>query len=118
MRKRMQKLIMYYDAHQLNREGLRPSQIARQLGLDYRTVKKYLSMSIEEYESFLEKHSNRDKILAPYENFIRTRLEACPEASAAQIQDWLKEHYDDFIEVNGKNGPPGSSSYLGMVYPV
>jgi len=102
MRKRMLKLIMYYDAHQLNREGLRPSQIARQLGLDYRTVKKYLSMSIDEYEGFLEKHNSRDKLLEPYENFVKTRLEACPDASAAQVHDWLKEHFDDFIEVNAK----------------
>lgn len=37
-----------------------------------------------------------------YEDFIRTRLEECPDASAAQVHDWLKEHFEDFIDVNEK----------------
>jgi len=30
------------------------------------------------------------KYLAPYENFVRARLELCEDASAAQVHDWLK----------------------------
>jgi len=102
MKKLMQKLIMYFEVHRLKREGLKPAQISRHLVLDYRTVKKYLSMSEQEYEDFLEVQSTRHKMLAPYEDFVKARLVDCPDASAAQIEDWLKEHFKDFIDVNAK----------------
>ena len=50
----MQKLIMYFEVHKLKREGLKTAQISRHLVLDYRTVKKYLAMSEQEYLDFLE----------------------------------------------------------------
>ena len=102
MRKLMQKLIMYFEVHKLKREGLKTAQISRHLVLDYRTVNKYLAMSEQEYEDFLELQSNRHKILAPYEDFVKARLEDCQDASAAQVEDWLKEHFRDFIDVNAK----------------
>jgi transposase len=102
MRKLMQKLIMYFEVHKLKREGLKTAQISRHLVLDYRTVKKYLRMSEQEYEDFLEVQSTRHKILAPYEDFVKARLEECQDASAAQVEDWLKEHFKDFIDVNAK----------------
>jgi hypothetical protein len=52
MRKLMQKLIMYFEVHKLKRDGLKAAQISRHLVLDYRTVKKYLAMSEQEYEGF------------------------------------------------------------------
>jgi transposase len=98
----MQKLIMYFEVHKLKREGLKTAQISRHLVLDCRTVKKYLAMSEQEYQDFLEVQSTRYKILAPYEDFVKARLEDCEDASAAQVQDWLKEHFKDFIDVNAK----------------
>jgi len=59
-------------------------------------------MSEEEYEDFIDSQTRRQRVLMPYENFIRTRLEHCPEASSAQVHDWLKEHHDDFLEVDDK----------------
>jgi len=102
MRKLMQKLIMYYEVHRLKREGLKPAQIGRHLVLDYRTVKKYLRMSEQEYQDFIDSQSSRHKILASYEDFVKTRLEDCEDASAAQVHDWLKEHHEDFFKVNEK----------------
>jgi hypothetical protein len=102
MRKLMQKLIMYYEVHKLKREGFKAAQISRHLILDYRTIKKYLAMSEEEYQDFLEVQSSRHKILAPYEDYVKARLEDCKDASAAQVHDWLKESFDDFIDVNAK----------------
>jgi transposase len=102
MKKLMQKLIMYFEVHKLKREGFKTAQISRHLVLDYRTVKKYLAMSEQEYEDFMEVQSTRHKMLAPYEDFVKARLEDCPDASAAQIEDWLKEHFKDFIDVNAK----------------
>ncbi|GAH63270.1 unnamed protein product, partial [marine sediment metagenome] len=58
--KLMNQMIMYYEIHRLNREDcLKASQIARKLGIDRRTIKKYLNMSEEEYLKFLEKQSDR-----------------------------------------------------------
>lgn len=98
----MQKLIMYFEVHKLKREGLKTAQISRHLVLDYRTIKKYLAMSEQDYEGFLERQSTRNKVLAPYEDFVKARLEACVDASAAQVHDWLREHFKDLDEVNAK----------------
>jgi hypothetical protein len=118
MKRLMDKLIMYHEIHRLYREGNRPSQIARYLVLDPRTVKKILAQSEQEYLDYQESLTIRDKVLDPYEVFIINRLEACPEASAAQVHDWLKEHFTDLpnvtektvfnfvLHVRGKHGIP------------
>ena len=98
----MHKLIMYFEVHKLKREGLKIAQISRCLVMDYRTVKKYLEMSEDDYQDFLELQSTRHKILVSYEDFVKARLEACEDASAAQVHDWLKEQFKDFIDVNAK----------------
>ena len=93
---------MYHEIHRQRREGFKPAQISRDLGLDRRTVRKYLAMSEEEYLDLINRPSNRDKVLVPYENYIKARLELCEDASAAQVHDWLKENFKDFIDVNAK----------------
>lgn len=101
--KLMNQMIMYYEINRLNRgDCLKVSQIARKLGIDRRTIKKYLNMSEEEYLKFLEKQSDRGKLLDKYEDFVKTRLEDVPDASSAQVHDWLKEHHDEFINVSEK----------------
>ena len=84
---------MYHEIHNQNWNGKNPSQIASYLVLDLRTVKKYIAMSEQEYLDYQQQLSNRIQKLAPYENFVKGRLELCPEASSAQVHDWLKEHY-------------------------
>jgi len=90
---------MYYKVHQLKREGLKKAQISRHLGIDPRTVKIYLAMSLESYLEYADKQATRAKDLDPYEAFVRARLEACEDASAAQVHDWLKEHHVDLPDV-------------------
>lgn len=97
-----EKLIMYYEIHKRKINGDNPTRIARYLAMDYRTVIKYLNMSEEQYIEFLENQSFRSKTLDPYEDYIHYRLEDCPEASAAQITDWLKENFPDLPIVNEK----------------
>src|SRR4030042_2248909 len=101
-KKLMHKVIMYHEIHKRYRDGFKPSQISRLLGLNRRTVRKYLAMSEEEYLEFIHSQKGREKLLGPYEEFIKTRLENCEDASAAQVHDWLKEHHNDFIDVNEK----------------
>ncbi len=97
-----EKLIMYYEIHKRKLNGDNPTRIARYLGMDYRTVIKYLNMSEEQYIEFLEDQTFRSKTLDPYEDYVQYRLEDCPDASAAQVFDWLKENHSDLPTVNDK----------------
>jgi transposase len=101
-KKQVEKWLMYHEVHRQRREGLKPAQIARELVMDRRTVRKYLAMSEDEYLDFIDNQLRRQKVLAPYEGFVKLRLELCEDASAAQVHDWLKEHYEDFIDVDAK----------------
>jgi transposase len=83
MSKLMNLLIMFHEIHRLKREGFRDAWISRHLVLDRRTVKKYLNMNEEEYLSFKDSGLPRKKRLDLYEDFVRLRLEECPDASAA-----------------------------------
>lgn len=96
------KLMTYHLVHQLQREGFSVSYISKYFVMDWRTVKKYLSMSEPEYEQFLEAQSDRKKELEPYEGFVKSKLSKYPDTSSAQMYDWLKEHYPGFPCVNSK----------------
>jgi len=103
MEKFYHKWIMYYELHKLHRTGMTPSQIASYLVMDTRTVKKLLAMSEQEYNDFQERLLTRSKKLAPYEDYVKGRLELCLDASSAQVHDWLKEHYPAFPLVSIKS---------------
>ncbi|MGB3081071.1 MAG: IS21 family transposase [Saprospiraceae bacterium] len=94
--------IVYHQIHLLNKTGMKPPQIGREVVMDTRTVKKILSMSEQEFIESKEKGDQRFKKLDQYEEFVRQRLDACPQASAAQVYDWLKECHNDFIDVAEK----------------
>lgn len=96
------KFIMYHEIHRMFREGHSAIKISKYLGINKRTVLKYLSMTELDYENFLISQSDRKKVLLPYESFIRQRLSKFSDTSAAQMHDWLKEHYPDFPKVSQK----------------
>lgn len=102
MNKFENKWIMFHEIHKLKREGMKRSQIASFLVMDKRTVKKYLTMSEQEFNDLQEQPPKRNKKLEEYEEFVRMRIEACLDASAAQVHDWLKECHADFMEVSEK----------------
>jgi hypothetical protein len=91
---------MYHEIHKLSRFGFSNAKIARYLVLDHRTVKKTLNFTEQEYELHLLSAQQRNKILTPYENFVYQKLEAFHDTTAAQMHDWLKEHYPDFEKVS------------------
>lgn len=93
---------MYYEIKRMHLDGRSVSRISKALGCNRRTVKKYLEMEDEEFESFLKTQSTRVKLLLPYETFVREKLEIYRDTSAAQMHDWLKEHHARFPEVNQK----------------
>jgi transposase len=53
-------------------------------------------MSEAAYEAFLVSNQTRSRLLSRYEDFVKARLQAHPSVKAAQMHDWLKEHYPHF----------------------
>ena len=93
---------MYHEIHKMYRQGHSISYIAEYLGVNWRTVKKYLSMDDRKYEVYLSSQTNRSKELAPFEYFVKIKLDKFPGTSASQMHDWLKEHDANFPSVNPK----------------
>lgn len=102
MEKLLNKLIVYHQIHKMHRNGWKVSRIADFLVINRRTVSKYLSMTEQEYFAYQESIRARKRELDPYEGFVKIKLELFPQTSAAQMHDWLKEHYDGFPEVSPK----------------
>ena len=82
-----------------NEDGRSVSWIAKKLHLNRRTVSRYLAMSPAEYERHLESSDERPLLLESYTQFVVERLNKFQDTKAAQMHDWLKEHYPDFPEV-------------------
>lgn len=85
------RLLMYYQIHQLKSDRFQVSQIARKMGVSRKTVYFYLSMDEPSFEAWLAK--GRSGKLSDYEEVIRNRLSKHQDLSAYQIHDWLLEHY-------------------------
>lgn len=95
------KLMTYHEVHQLSRNGFSARAISGQLGLNWRTVKRLLAIEDDQqYEQYLQKLSDKHRVLGPYETFVKSRLELYRDTSAAQMHDWLKEHFTDFPTVS------------------
>lgn len=101
--KALSRLIMYDKIKRFYEEDHQSIRwIARELNLNFRTVKKYLEMDQREFEQFSDTVINRGHILDPYRDFIIGRLSQYQETPAAQMHDWLKENYSDFPKVSPK----------------
>jgi transposase len=88
----MERWHMYYEIHSMKNQGFSKRQIAEKRQLDFRTVSKYLAMTPEEFEANALK-KERMRSLALYEGVVADWLRRYPDMSAAQVYDWLKEHY-------------------------
>ncbi len=83
---------VYSKIQQLREAGLSQRQTAQQLGIHRKTVKRYWKMQVEEYEAM--RHGNRRmQQLDDYRERIIGWLREYPTMTAAQVSDWLKEHY-------------------------
>ena len=102
MNQYLNKLIMYHEIHKMNREGFSQSKISRKLVINRRTVNRILSMDELQFEAFLGSLSKRSKELAFYEDWVKVKLDMYQETSAAQMHDWLMEHFPDFPGVTAK----------------
>ena len=96
------KLVMWYKCNEKKSLGLTKAQIARELGMDVKTVRKYLRMSCDEFKSSESYKRVYIKVLDPYESKVSEWLDEHPDLSSSQIHDWLREHYPDLPDVNSK----------------
>ena len=127
----LQKTMLYHLIHEKSREGHSIKWISEHFGLNWRTVKRHLSLDERTFTHNLEKGRTREKVLDRYEDFVREKLKLYPETSSAQLHDWLKEHHADFPQVNRKtvfnfvqhvrdkhNIPRQSDSVRAYMYPA
>ncbi|MGL5936785.1 MAG: IS21 family transposase [Cetobacterium sp.] len=77
---------------------LKESQVAKQLNIDTRTVKKYWNMSEQDFLNLVKKlNENKSKsVLDQYKDEILRFLITYKEFTAAQIYDRLKEQHINF----------------------
>ena len=69
--------------HDLKRQGLSVSAIARQTGLDRKTVRKYLDRGLE--APVYGPRARRPRQLAPYESYLAGKIRACPGLSGRRL---------------------------------
>ncbi len=99
----LSKIMIYHEVHKLSREGFSVSYISKYLVMNWRTVKRLLSIEDDrDYDKYLEHCYDKTMLLEPYEGFVKSKLELYMDTSGAQMHDWLKEHYPDFPAVSPK----------------
>lgn len=74
---------------ELHRQGLSPSAIARQLGIDRKTVRKYIARGLE--PPAYGPRGQRPKNTDAYLSYLRERLAAYPRLSAVRLCRELRE---------------------------
>lgn len=94
---------MWYKVKELSEKGFNKSQISRKIGIDRRTVKRYLIMEEEEFHDWIRQEKNLPRKLAAYADFVKNELDEHADLSAAQVEDHLKEKYEeDLPDVHSK----------------
>lgn len=83
---------VYSKIQQLKSLGFKRAAVANRLNVNWRTVQRYWGMSPEEFESSL-REVRRSGDLEDHRNIILSWLKNYPSMTAAQVSDWLKEHY-------------------------
>ena len=102
-KKQTDLIIMYYEIKRLrNDEKLSIQRIADFLGMNFRTVRKYLEMPENEFEVYMTTIGDRPYIMDPYKQFIINYLNEYPDTPAAVMHDKLKERFPKFPTLNPK----------------
>jgi transposase len=97
------KIVMWYKVKELSQnEGLNKSQIAKELGIDRGTVRRYLSMDEENFHQWLASPRQMPPKLIKYYDYVKETLKNKPYLSAAQIEDRLRENCSDLPDFHPK----------------
>lgn len=78
--KGLKEIVLILDLH---KQGLSVSAIARQVGCERKTVRKYLERGLD--MPVYGPRAPRDRLIAPYEGFLRDRVIAFPDLSGARL---------------------------------
>ena len=81
------ELVMILDLH---RQGLSVSAIARQIGIDRKTVRAYIAKGLE--PPAYKKRLSKQGMVSPFESYLRDRLTAFPGLTARRLFREAKEH--------------------------
>ena len=84
--KKLGELMMILDLH---RQGVKIAVIARQVGVDRKTVRKYIARGVE--VPTYGPRQPRERLLDPHIDYLRARLEAYPGLSAQRLARELGE---------------------------
>lgn len=90
----MEDFQMYSKIQQEKKQGFSKDAAARHLGLNWRTVDQYWEMTAEDYEAMQKRQYNSG--LDKRREIVLQWLKGFEDVSAAQIEDWLAEHYDEY----------------------
>lgn len=93
---------MWYEVQRLMGQGLNKSQIHKETGLDRSTIRKYQQMTEDGFHDWIKHPRNLPKKLGIYRGFVKGLLTDKPYLSAAQVEDRLKEHFDDMPTIHSK----------------
>ena len=83
---RLGEIVMIHD---LKRQGLSVSAIARKVGLDRKTVRRYLDRGME--PPVYGPRAPRARLIEPYEDYLRGRITAWPELSGKRLLREIRE---------------------------
>lgn len=86
---------MYSQIHQLKDSGFNKAQVARKLGINVKTARKYWELPPDDFYQKLVSSRQRPKYLENYHDVILGWLKEHPDMSSAQVHDWLKEKYPE-----------------------
>ncbi|MFQ5974331.1 MAG: IS21 family transposase [Alphaproteobacteria bacterium] len=75
--------------HDLRRQGLTVSAIARRLGRDRKTVRKYIGRGLA--APAYGPRAPRPRLLAPFESYLRERVRAYPEMTGRRLLREIRE---------------------------
>jgi transposase len=92
---KVDKWEMYMEIQQLIKKGFSKSKVAEKLGVSRSTVYRHLKRSPSDIAEWMETLQTRSKKLDLYKELILSWLREHPDMSAAQVQDWLEERYEN-----------------------
>ncbi|MEW2915418.1 IS21 family transposase [Leisingera sp. JC11] len=75
--------------HDLKKQGLSISAIARKVGCDRKTVRKHLERGLE--APAYGPRAPRDRIIEPFERYLQERVQAFPDLSGARLLREIRE---------------------------
>ena len=105
------ELVMILDLH---RQGLSVSAIARQLGIDRKTVRTYVAKGLE--PPAYKARPRRPRLIDPFETYLKGRLAAFPTLTGRRLWREIKERgyrggYTAITDVLRNMRPPCTSAF-------